>query len=185
MNRTLATVKQLDLRVLRWLGKAPHPTMQLTARLISRTGDGYLQLLLPLLLASLAFSVGLPATGIGILKLFLIAFAVERCLYFLLKNTLKRKRPADAHPSLSSAIQASDQFSFPSGHTMAAFTLASLCIFVSASLAYPLLLWATAVGISRVVLGVHYPTDIAAGASLGWLIAWTCYTLYPISFVTP
>ena len=66
---------------------------------------------------------------------------------------------------------ASDEFSLPSGHTSAAFFF---CTFLCAgfSLAFlPLYLWARCVSLSRVVLGVHYLSDIFIGAIMGTAIA--------------
>ena len=71
------------------------------------------------------------------------------------------------HAQRRAFIQPSDKFSFPSGHTAAAFVMASLLTAFYppvALVAYPL---ALAIGASRVTLGVHYPSDIVAGAVLG------------------
>ena len=100
----------------------------------------------------------------------LTAFAVERPIYFILKNTLKRRRPPDIVPNFKCLVTPSDQFSFPSGHTMAAFLLTGLVVVEFGAIALPMYLWATAVGASRVILGVHFPSDILAGASLGSFI---------------
>ena len=101
-----------------------------------------------------------------------LAFTIERPLYWLLKNTLQRRRPPEAIPTFTSVIAASDRFSFPSGHTAAAFVLAgNTCLHYGATGA-PLFVWASAVGLSRVILGVHFPTDIIAGMVLGTSIAW-------------
>lgn len=67
--------------------------------------------------------------------------------------------------------------SFPSGHTVTAFTLAGCWVLAAppsrrwraAAVALPL---ATAVGLSRVAVGAHWPLDVAAGALLGWTVAW-------------
>lgn len=136
------------------------------ARLISRTGDGYLQVILPIVL-----SLVLPAEQrINFLTVVITAFAIERGAYKVLKNSLKRRRPPQFFPSFQSVVEASDEFSFPSGHTCAAFLLWTLCSAVFPILAMPLLLWAILVGCSRVVLGVHFPADILAGAVLGYSI---------------
>jgi undecaprenyl-diphosphatase len=100
------------------------------------------------------------------------ACATERILYFLLKNSLKRRRPPEMVTGFTSIIKASDQFSFPSGHTMAAFLLANLCVLEIGLIASPLYFWATSVAISRVILGVHFPTDTLVGATLGSSIAY-------------
>jgi undecaprenyl-diphosphatase len=70
-----------------------------------------------------------------------------------------------------SIITPSDQFSFPSGHTSAAFMVATLLAYFFPALSVFLYGWATLVGCSRVMLGVHFPTDILVGAILGISVA--------------
>ena len=99
------------------------------------------------------------------------AFLLELPLYVWLKRRIRRPRPADAEASLRAFIKPSDRFSFPSGHTAAAALMATLVAVhypALTALAVPL---AVLIGLSRVVLGVHFPTDILAGAVLGSLCA--------------
>jgi len=135
------------------------------AKQISRSGDGLLQIVLPAGLVALNAD-----DSLLFLKMVVAGFLIERPLYWLLKNSLKRRRPPEAIPSFQSVITASDKFSFPSGHTAAAFLLATLALLVYGSSAWILLPWAICVGASRVVLGVHFPGDILAGATLGTAI---------------
>lgn len=136
------------------------------ARAFSRSGDGYLHLLLPLLLWQLA----LPGVD-DFALLLLYSLAVERALYWSIKNSLKRPRPPQAVPGLRSLIVASDQFSFPSGHSSGAFLLATALVLVYGGPVVAIYLWAAGVGLSRVLLGVHFPGDILAGAAMGSGIA--------------
>lgn len=161
----IQSIYQLDLRLLLWSQKFQQ--FSAIIRVISRTGDGYMQVLFPCL-----YWLSYPIEGNAFLMLTLSAFAIERPLYFSLKNLLKRRRPPEIVPYFTSVIRASDQFSFPSGHTMAAFLLAGLATSEMGFNALPLYFWAGAVAISRVVLGVHFPSDILAGATLGTLIAY-------------
>ncbi|MCR8923253.1 phosphatase PAP2 family protein [Dasania sp. GY-MA-18] len=160
-------ITHYDRRMLIWCSKSRYYPCLITGfRVISRSGDGYVQLLLPLLL--LAFDYQAYSAFV---QLMMMAFAIERLLYLLLKNALKRPRPPEAIPSFCSIVRASDQFSFPSGHTMAAFLLAGLCAMQFPYWALPLYGWALLVGVSRVIMGVHFPSDILAGATLGCSIA--------------
>jgi undecaprenyl-diphosphatase len=64
-----------------------------------------------------------------------------------------------------------DQFSFPSGHTSAAFCFATVAGMLLAGSYNPVFLWAAAIGLSRIVLAVHFPCDVMAGAIIGSTIA--------------
>ena len=97
---------------------------------------------------------------------------------YALKKIFDRPRPFVMHPELMPITLEADA-SFPSGHTSAAFSLAT-----SLSLNYPKwyiiapsFLWASATGYSRMYMGVHYPTDVLAGAVLGAGTSWLAYEI--------
>ncbi|PLW84475.1 phosphatase PAP2 family protein [Kineobactrum sediminis] len=132
------------------------------AKAVSRSGDGYLHLLLPLLL----LLYGSPHAG-PFIQLLIPALLMERALYWSLKNSLKRQRPQEAVPGFRSLVTAADRFSFPSGHSSGAFLLAtSLAVIYGGPMAV-IFVWAGAVALSRVLLGVHFPGDTLAGAVMG------------------
>ncbi len=136
------------------------------ARAISRSGDGYLHITVPLLIWVL------DPDGLSTFLLFLgPALTCERTVYWIMKNSLRRPRPKDTVPEFRSLIDASDQFSFPSGHSSGAFLLATCLMLTYGSVAAPMFLWAISVAVSRVLLGVHFPGDTLAGALLGCTIA--------------
>jgi undecaprenyl-diphosphatase len=62
-------------------------------------------------------------------------------------------------------------YSFPSGHTTAAFSVAVSFALVFPSIMIPLMLAALMVGLSRIYLGVHYPTDVVVGIIIGTVFA--------------
>jgi len=139
--------------------------LALYSRYISKTGDGHLYVLLAIALYLLGESYR------AFLQVLLMAFVIERPIYFVLKNSFKRNRPQAALKDFHSLVTPSDQFSFPSGHTSAAFMVAVITGFFIPVLFLPLLIWAALVGFSRVVLGVHFPTDTVVGMILGVSIA--------------
>jgi len=101
------------------------------------------------------------------------AFIIERAIYYVLKKNLKRRRPPAAIPGFRSLVTPSDEFSFPSGHTSGAFLFTTLCLLWFGVVALPLYFWASLVGLSRVLLGVHFPGDILAGAVIGIVVGHT------------
>ena len=159
--KVLDTIQWVDLQAFDWCLKRKHRQLIVdVSRCVSKTADGHLYIVLALVAAVLEQWLLLQVLALG--------FSTERVLYFVLKNYLKRNRPEQAIPSFTSAIKPSDQFSFPSGHTSAAFFMWTVLATFLPVLIVPVLCWAVLVGISRVMLGVHFPTDIVAGALLGY-----------------
>ena len=163
----LVSLQKFEMRLFDRLFRQTDKRMVIPmARAISHSGDGYLHALVPLLILALD-----PAGFALFLPLLALALAVERSLYWLVKNSLRRPRPQETVPGFRSLITASDQFSFPSGHSSGAFLLATALMLVYGAAAAPMFLWAFAVAISRILLGVHFPGDTLAGALMGSGIA--------------
>jgi membrane-associated phospholipid phosphatase len=104
------------------------------------------------------------------------ASALNLGMTYLLKYSINRDRPFTTYPDII-AKSTEGSPSFPSGHTSSSFATAT-----SLSLMYPKwyviapsFIWAGSVGYSRLYLGVHYPSDVAAGALLGAGSAWLAH----------
>ena len=129
---------------------------------MSWLGDGWiwyaLILALPLVLGyeGLHASAHVAATGaLGVL------------IYKLIKHRAVRERPYITHSVIDCVSAPLDRYSFPSGHTLHAVSFTILLAHYVPEWTGPLALLALTIALSRVILGLHYPTDVAAGALLG------------------
>jgi undecaprenyl-diphosphatase len=147
-------------------GVARNPLVRRFFRVTSRLGDGmawYAMLaVLPLVFGPAA--VG-PTLAMGVTALVCIA------IYKILKQTLVRERPFASHFQVKPVTKPLDRYSFPSGHTMHAVAFLVQLGFYFPSVMWLMLPFGLAVAVSRVVLGLHYPSDVLAGALVGWALA--------------
>jgi undecaprenyl-diphosphatase len=104
------------------------------------------------------------------------AIGINAILTFSLKYSINRTRPYITYPAIIPYNLQSDP-SFPSGHTSYAFAAATTIglQYHKWYLTLPAYAWASSVGISRLYLGEHYPTDVLAGAICGAGSAWLSY----------
>lgn len=156
------TDHRLMLRVNRW---CPPRWLRWWMLASTRGGDGWLWYLS----GAMVLLFGGPARGRALLAAALAA-ASGVVLFQKLKRVIGRRRPCDLAPHCWSQLLPPDQFSFPSGHTITAFAVTiSLGAFYPALLP-GLLFCAASVAASRILLGMHFLTDVLAGAAIGGVL---------------
>ena len=158
-------VAELDycLRINRW---ARNTGVRRFFAAVSRLGDGVFWYALILALPLAYGRAGLiPALQMS------ITGALGLLSYKWLKRHLVRERPYVAHAGVHCATRPLDRYSFPSGHTLHAVAFTTLATHYFPELALLLVPFAVLIALSRVVLGLHYPTDVAAGGMIGLVLA--------------
>jgi undecaprenyl-diphosphatase len=176
---TFARFDAAELKVCRYLNRSSRSSaVRQLFRTASWLGDGWVwyatMVALPVVygLDGLQAALHLAATGaLGVL------------LYKLIKNQAVRERPFITHSAIECASAPLDRYSFPSGHTLHAVCFTVLLTTYLPEWTGPLAALAALIALSRVILGLHYPTDVAAGAALGGLLGFGSVLLGPQWFV--
>jgi undecaprenyl-diphosphatase len=159
--------RRIMLRVNRW--QAPQ-WIQRWMVFASRGGDGWLWSVVGLLLLFFGGEQRFDALKAGF-----VAVGAGQLTFFLLKRLIGRERPCALEPHCWASLLPPDRFSFPSGHTITAFAIT-----LSLGLHYPALLvglifCALSVAASRVILGLHYLSDVLVGMAIGSAIGATAF----------
>lgn len=167
MNSLLRQLNQSEIPCCLFFNRINHQqTISLFFSTISRLGNG---LFWYILMFALPFMYGKQA-WIVILHMMTIA-TVAYILYKLLKNETKRIRPYNYNKNILRNSPVLDQFSFPSGHTLHAVSFTTILLHYYPEWAIIAIPFTILVAISRLVLGLHYPSDVAMGIFIGYLLA--------------
>ena len=134
-------------------------------RFISRLGDGVIWYALMAALSIFGGERGLRAT-VEMAATGLLALG----LYRLLKQWTQRPRPFRSVHGIVAHVPPLDEFSFPSGHTLQAVSFSLIASAWFPMLIPPLLVFTLLVAASRIVLGLHYPSDVLAASAIGLLL---------------
>ena len=150
---------------LRFNRASTNPAICNAFRVVSRLGDGifwyFLMLCLLVIYQSDAMLPVLHMAAAGL---------VCTVLYKWLKLKTHRPRPYN-NLGINRGIAPLDQFSFPSGHTLHAVAFTIIALNYYPALAWLLLPFTALVAISRLILGLHYPSDVLAGIIIGATIS--------------
>ncbi|MCS7024492.1 MAG: phosphatase PAP2 family protein [Bryobacteraceae bacterium] len=162
----LSYITSRDLRLMRKVNRWSAPRwIRLWMVCATRGGDGWLWY--AMLIAILIFggperysaiaAAGL-STGVGI------------ALFLWLKRLAGRRRPCHLEPHCWATLLPPDQFSFPSGHTITAFAMSASLSHFYPELAIGLYFCALSIAASRILLGMHFLSDVVAGGILGYFL---------------
>lgn len=167
LNAFMARIDAAEYGLTRTLNRgAAFAAPRLVFRLASRLGDGIiwylLIVLLPVLYGAAALRPAIVMALTGVLGL---------TIYTLLKRVFVRERPFITHAAIDVKGAPLDRYSFPSGHTLHAVSFAWQATAHFPELGWVLVPLATLIAGSRVVLGLHYPSDVLAGAAIGVALA--------------
>ena len=161
--------RRLMRRVNRW--RAPR-WIRMWMICATRLGDGWLYYGL----GAILLLDGGPARYAAVASAALSAM-VGIAVFELLKRASGRKRPCALEPHCWANIRPPDQFSFPSGHSISAFAITvPIGLFYPALMA-PLLILAISIAASRVILGMHFLSDVIAGCLIGAGLGYCSFAL--------
>ena len=139
----------------------------------TRMGDGWLWYGLGVMLVVFGGPQRFPAIGAA------GAAAVAGIGVFkVLKKLSQRPRPCELEPHCWSKVLPPDKFSFPSGHTMTAFSIALVVSYFYPSLEGALFFLALSIALSRIVLGMHFLSDVLAGMVIGVALGCAAITAF-------
>lgn len=173
--RTLwGVIERRDYRVMRRLNRWRAPRwVRFWMIVATRLGDGWLWYALGLALlfdggAQRFAAVGAAGSAslLGIL------------VFKLLKRLSQRPRPCQLEPHCWCKVLPPDRFSFPSGHTMTAFSISLVVSYFYPSLEAPLFFVAASIALSRIVLGMHFLSDVLAGMIFGVALGCAAITVF-------
>ena len=168
--KTLAMLQRFEARELRicaWFNKAcAYRVVRAPFAAVSWLGDGRFWYALMLALP-LAFGW----TGLEAAVVMALAGLVGLAVYRTIKNNTQRLRPYMKDKAITLGASPLDQYSFPSGHTLHAVSFTLISTAYLPELAFLLVPFTLMIAASRVILGLHYPSDVALGAVIGFGLA--------------
>jgi len=176
-NLTFWAVDWVDTRDQRLMRKVNHWRAPKWLRLwmiaATRGGDGWLWYSMAFLVLLYGGETRFAALGSTVL-----AGSVGVALFMKLKRMIGRKRPCALEPHCWAELLPPDQFSFPSGHTITAFSVAVALSMFYTEMQPGLFFCACSIAASRILLGMHFLSDVVAGALLGALLGYTSASLF-------
>jgi undecaprenyl-diphosphatase len=167
-------VTAVDHKLMRRVHWWPAPRwVRLWMVCATRGGDGWLWYAMGLAILLFGGESRLAAVGASAL-----AAASGIVLFLWLKRYANRRRPCAVEPHCWSTLLPPDQFSFPSGHTITAFAVVTPLMLAYPALAAGLLFCAASIAVSRILLGMHFLSDVVAGAIIGSALGYVFASIF-------
>ncbi|MCW8987763.1 MAG: phosphatase PAP2 family protein [Gammaproteobacteria bacterium] len=168
-NSVFARIHQIDIYLCLFANKAcQRRLIKNFFSVISRMGNGvfwYLLIaLIPVVYGFNMLHVSVRMTVVGLTGL---------AIYKVIKSLTERPRPYKVNTNIQVGTSPLDQYSFPSGHTLHAVSFGLTAVYYIPALSWVVIPFAILVGLSRIILGLHYPTDVLAGIVIGTSLALT------------
>ncbi len=166
-KNTKIKMLDLDLRGCLYLNNLSHTqSIASTFKVISRLGDGaFWATMLLLVWLSKGFAYGLQ------LLFVVVAGLLGTGIYKYLKHKTVRPRPYQVHQVIVLGERPLDHFSFPSGHTLHAVMATIVFGYIQPAMLFIMMPFTILIALSRMVLGLHYPSDVIVGALIGATVA--------------
>ena len=163
---------RLMRKIHRW--RAPR-WFRILMIMMTRLGDGWLWYSIGLILLVFGGSQKFLAIGAAT-----AAAAAGIFLFRTLKHASRRKRPCEIEPHCCASILPPDKYSFPSGHSITSFAIALAIGMFYPDLQIVLLVVALLIASSRIILGMHFLSDVLAGSAIGILLGYFSYHVFSV-----
>jgi undecaprenyl-diphosphatase len=163
-----------DHKLMRKLNSWRAPQwIRLWAMAATRAGDGWLWYFVGFLILLWGGNSRWPALAAAG-----CAASIGVAVFVSIKRVSGRKRPCEVQPHCWATLLPPDQFSFPSGHTITAFAVSIAFGEFYPALFLVLLFCAISIALSRIVLGMHFLSDVVAGAAIGAVLGLSAYQVF-------
>ena len=169
-NQIQSNDHKLMRRVHRW--RAPR-WFRILMVASTRSGDGWLWYALAVILLMYGGEHRYYAVASGACAAIAGIF-----IFRALKHASHRKRPCEIEPHCWASILPPDKYSFPSGHSITAFAIALSIGSFYPQLYGPLLMIAVLIAASRIILGMHFLSDVLAGSVIGALLGFASFSIF-------
>lgn len=174
VHRRMPLIQNIDNSILTFIDNNMHNTVldKLLVFLTSIGNQGFVWILLALLLI-----ITKKYRKVGFITLVALLLTTI-CGDLTLKNIVQRIRPSEGIAQIDMLVKKPTSYSFPSGHSGAAFAAAGVLSYYFKRYAAGIYIFAALIAFSRLYVNVHYPTDVLVGASLGFI--WSRVAIYLI-----